>query len=55
MNKLLEALAEILEWAFFIAVVLGLFWVFHGEPDLWDKWHDQAMQDACKQESRHAE
>lgn len=25
------------------ATVLALFFIFTGEPDLWDKWHNQAM------------
>ena len=26
-----------------IACVLALFFVFQGEPDVWDQWHDRAM------------
>jgi len=32
----------------FIAVVIGLFWVFDGSPDLWDKWHAEVMGDYGK-------
>jgi len=54
MNKLLEELADILGWVAFIGLIVAAAWVFGGEPDLWDKWHGQAMQGACKQETRHA-
>ena len=33
--------------ALFIAFVFALFFIFQGEPDLWDKWHDQAMGVQC--------
>jgi len=42
MKTLLETLSEILFYAF----ILALFFVFDGEPDLWDKLHDQAMGSA---------
>lgn len=30
----------------FIGFILLLFFVFSGEPDLWDKWHAAAMRAA---------
>lgn len=27
----------------FWVIVLGLFFLFQGEPDLWDKLHERAM------------
>lgn len=26
-----------------LLVIFGLVFVFQGEPDLWDKWHAEAM------------
>jgi len=44
MNQFFESLAM----AVLIAGVLGLFFIFTGEPDLWDRWHDQAMKMDCR-------
>lgn len=45
MNYLFRAIAVILMWIAFFS----LFFVFSGEPDLWDKLHDLAMSSAeCK-------
>jgi hypothetical protein len=34
-----------------LAFVFALIFVFEGDPDLWDKWHAQAMGDyTCKTE-----
>jgi len=27
---------------------LFLFFIFDGEPDLWDKWHEQEMKINCE-------
>lgn len=43
MKDLLETITNILWFAFCMA----LFFVFHGEPSLWDKWHQVAMG-VCK-------
>jgi hypothetical protein len=32
---------------FEIAAVLAVIFIFQGDPDLWDKWHDQAMGKPC--------
>jgi hypothetical protein len=32
-----------------IAVWLALFFVFWGDPDVWDKWHAHAMEQGCNQ------
>lgn len=26
-----------------VVVILGLVFLFKGEPDVWDKWHAEAM------------
>ena len=31
-----------------ILVVLALFFLFQGEPDVWDRLHELAMTGACK-------
>lgn len=47
----MKDLLETLSLFVLIAGVLGLFFIFSGEPDLWDRWHERAMADAaCKQE-----
>jgi len=28
--------------------LLYLAFIFEGEPDLWDKWHTEAMEQKCK-------
>lgn len=28
--------------------VLALVFLFQGDPDVWDKWHDRAMNTECK-------
>ena len=43
MSSLLEALAVVL----LAAWLLGMAFLFDGEPDLWDKLHAQAMEQ-CK-------
>jgi len=40
MNRLLETLALILIFLF----ILECFFIFEGTPDLWDKWHMEAMK-----------
>lgn len=40
MSKLLEVVAL----ALMILVVLLLFFLFQGEPDIWDKLRERAMQ-----------
>ena len=42
MNSLLEVLAFVLGACF----VLALFFVFDGEPDVWDAWQKHAMESA---------
>jgi len=32
----------------FFAFVLFLVFIFVGEPDLWDKWHEQAIKQSCE-------
>lgn len=33
----------------FVIMILGLIFLFDGEPDVWDKLHEQAMQStSCK-------
>jgi len=39
-----EMVSTILGWVF----IMFLFFIFTGEPDLWDKWHDQAMKQSCE-------
>jgi hypothetical protein len=43
-NQFFESLAL----AVLIACVLVLSFLFDGDPDLWDKWHDQAMKMECR-------
>jgi len=46
----MKDLLETLSLFALIAGVLGLFFIFSGEPDLWDKWHERAMAaTACGQ------
>lgn len=33
-----------IEGILFIVVVLAMFFLFQGEPDLWDKLHEKAMK-----------
>lgn len=42
MNRLLGAIEFVLFWCF----ILALFFVFSGEPDLWDVWKERAMEAA---------
>ena len=44
MNQFFESLAL----AVLIAGVLALSFIFDGDPDLWDRWHDQAMKMDCR-------
>jgi hypothetical protein len=30
-----------------LAIIVALVFVFHGEPDVWDKWHAKAMETSC--------
>lgn len=39
MKDLLESLSTVV-W---VALILALCFIFYGTPDLWDKWHAQAM------------
>lgn len=34
---------DVIEIAAFIALIAALVFIFQGEPDLWDRWHAQAM------------
>jgi hypothetical protein len=43
MKSLLETISTIL----FFVFCLALMFVFHGEPNVWDKWHQAAMG-VCK-------
>jgi hypothetical protein len=40
----MKELAETISLALLVCLVLGLFFLFSGSPDVWDKWHDRAMQ-----------
>jgi hypothetical protein len=44
MNIFFETLSVIA----LVATALALTFIFEGEPDLWDKWHEQAMIEANK-------
>lgn len=41
MKALCEAIALIVLCVFW----LGVWFIFDGNPDIWDKWHDRAMQE----------
>jgi hypothetical protein len=41
----MKELAEMLSWVLFVCFILALFFVFSGEPDLWDVWRQRAMQE----------
>lgn len=43
MKKLLETISCIL----FFSFILSLFFIFYGTPDLWDKWHERAMDNSA--------
>ena len=43
MNKLLEVFAECFGLLFTVVLVLAIFFLFEGEPDVWDKLHAAAM------------
>ena len=46
----MKDLLEVLSLFALVGGVLVLFFIFSGEPDLWDKWHERAMADAtCAQ------
>jgi len=52
MKKFFEELAD---WVWII-MLLGVVFLFHGEPDVWDRLHDRAMgvQPKCLPEPQEA-
>lgn len=43
-----EAMKDLLELIVLVGFVLAIMFVFGGEPDLWDKWHADAMEQGCE-------
>lgn len=40
----MNALLEVLSFVVVVSFILALFFVFDGEPDLWDAWRAKAME-----------
>jgi hypothetical protein len=51
----MKELGETLALVVLVALILGLAFLFHGSPDVWDKLHDEAMREPkCERASKES-
>jgi hypothetical protein len=43
----MKDIAELIGTILFIVLLFAMAFVFEGNPNLWDKWHAQAMGHSC--------